>query len=97
VGELREIASENDFVLLSPYPGLPAPVVASARGKQLKLDSAEDPGLERFVSAYQQGAQTPEPGVRVLFARKHPLRRSSATTCRDARDAARAERGSEAS
>ncbi len=63
VDEMREIASENDFVLVSPYPGLPAPVVASAWGKQLRSNSAEDPALERFVSAYQQGPQTPEPGA----------------------------------
>jgi hypothetical protein len=63
VDELRKIASENDFVLVSPYPDLPAPVVASAWGKQLELDSADDPDLERFVNAYQQGPQTPEPGA----------------------------------
>jgi hypothetical protein len=42
---------------------LPSPVVASAWGKQLRLDGAGDPRLERFVSAFQQGPQTPEPGA----------------------------------
>lgn len=63
VDRLREVASDNDFVLVSPYSDLPSPVVASAWGKQLKLDSTEDPRLERFVSAYQRGPQTPEPGA----------------------------------
>ncbi len=63
VEELRRIAQNNDFVLISPYPDLPAPVVASAWGKQLELDSAEDERLERFVSAFVQGPQTPEPGA----------------------------------
>jgi hypothetical protein len=52
-------------VLASPYPDLPgdAPVVASAWGKQLRLEGAGDPDLERFIRAYQQGSQTPEPGA----------------------------------
>jgi hypothetical protein len=37
--------------------------VASAWRKQLRLQSASDPDLERFVRAYQQGPQTPEPGA----------------------------------
>jgi hypothetical protein len=57
---IREVVSGQDCVLASPYPGLPTPVVASAWGKQLRLDSADDPRLEQFVSAYQQGPQSPE-------------------------------------
>jgi hypothetical protein len=63
VDEIRRLASDNTYVLASPYPDLPAPVVASAWGKQLTLDSADDPRLEQFVSAYAQGPQTPEPGA----------------------------------
>jgi Protein of unknown function (DUF3105) len=55
--------ADQSCVLASPYPGLPAPVVASAWGKQLKVDSANDPRLEQFVSAFRQGPQTPEPGA----------------------------------
>jgi uncharacterized protein DUF3105 len=60
---IREIVSGQDCVLASPFPGLDAPVVASAWGKQLRLDGADDPDLERFVRAYKQGPQTPEPGA----------------------------------
>ena len=59
---LRNLAHEYTYVLVSPYPDLPTPVVASAWGKQLKLDSANDPRLEQFVSAFREGPQTPEPG-----------------------------------
>jgi hypothetical protein len=38
-------------------------VVASAWGKQLRLEGADDPDLEQFVRAYQRGPQTPEPGA----------------------------------
>jgi uncharacterized protein DUF3105 len=60
---LKSQARARTFVDLSPYPGLPAPVVVSAWGKQLRLPSAGDPRLEAFISAYRQGPQTPEPGA----------------------------------
>jgi hypothetical protein len=63
VDQLRELAQGQSYVLVSPYPDLPAPVAASAWGKQLRMDSAKDPRLEQFTSAYQQGPQTPEPGA----------------------------------
>jgi predicted small secreted protein len=55
--------TQMSYVLASPYPGLPAPLVASAWGKQLRLNSTNDPRLEQFVRAYRQGPQTPEPGA----------------------------------
>jgi uncharacterized protein DUF3105 len=61
IERLRDLAQSNSYVLVSSYPGLDSPVVASAWGKQLKLDSAEDPDLKRFVRAYSQGSQAPEP------------------------------------
>ncbi|MDP8947436.1 MAG: DUF3105 domain-containing protein [Actinomycetota bacterium] len=63
VERLRDLAQSEDYVLVSPYPDLDSPVVASAWGKQLNLKSAEDPDLERFIGAYSQGPQTPEPGA----------------------------------
>jgi hypothetical protein len=60
---LRDLAQSNNFVLVSPYTEQGSPVVASAWGKQLSLESAEDPDLERFINAYSQGPQTPEPGA----------------------------------
>ena len=63
VETLKNLAQSNNYVLVSSYPDLPAQVVASAWGKQLRLNSANDPRLEQFVSAYSQGPQTPEPGA----------------------------------
>jgi hypothetical protein len=60
---LRDLAQSQTYLLVSPYPRLDFPVVASAWGKQLSLESAEDPALERFISTYNQGPQTPEPGA----------------------------------
>lgn len=60
---IGEITDGQTYVLVSPYERLPAPVVASAWGKQLRLDSADDPRLEQFIRAYRQGPQTPESGA----------------------------------
>jgi hypothetical protein len=63
VERLRDLAQNQLYVLVSPYPDLGSPVVASAWGKQLRLDGASDPDLERFIRAYSQGPQAPEPGA----------------------------------
>ncbi|MCL4294533.1 MAG: DUF3105 domain-containing protein [Anaerolineae bacterium] len=63
VEQLRTLVRGRDFALLSPYPDLPAPVVASAWGVQLKVDSAADPQLSAFLTRYMQGPQTPELGA----------------------------------
>ena len=60
---LRNLAHDNTYVLVSPFLDSPAPVVASAWGKQLQLDSANDPRLEQFVSAFREGPQAPERGA----------------------------------
>lgn len=53
----------NTYEILSPYPGLPAPVVASAWGKQLQLTGADDKRLGEFIRTYRQGPQAPESGA----------------------------------
>ncbi|MCA1717871.1 MAG: DUF3105 domain-containing protein [Actinobacteria bacterium] len=62
---IQQIVKGQDCLLASPYPGLPedTPVVASAWGAQLRLESADDSNLERFVNSYRKGPQTPEPGA----------------------------------
>ncbi len=61
--QLRQIVESQDCLLASPYPDLPTPVVASAWGKQLQLQSVDDPDLKEFIRAYHKGPQTPEPGA----------------------------------
>jgi hypothetical protein len=60
---IRGLVEDQTCVLASPYEGLDSPVVASAWGKQLRLESADDSELESFIRAYRQGPQTPEPGA----------------------------------
>lgn len=63
VEQLKSLIRGRTYTLLSPYPNLPSPVVASAWGVQLKVDSAADPRLPQFIAKYRQGEQSPEPGA----------------------------------
>jgi hypothetical protein len=60
---LRDLADTGDHILVSEYKGLPSPIVATAWGKQLRMQSVNDPRLKEFIAAFQSGPQTPEPGV----------------------------------
>jgi len=73
---LRQLASEQPYVLASLYPRLPAPVVATAWGYQLQLEGTDDPRLQQFVDAFQQGPQTPEPGEPCTDGIGEPLQNS---------------------
>jgi hypothetical protein len=68
--KLRQVVESQDCLLASPYPYLPAPVVASAWGKQLQLEDVDDPNLQEFIRIYRKGPQTPEPGASCTGATK---------------------------
>jgi hypothetical protein len=53
----------STYMLLTPYPGLPAPVVASAWGNQVELDGVDDPRLGDFIEKFRQSPDAPEPGA----------------------------------
>jgi len=60
---LTNLAKDQTYLLLSPFPDLKSPVVLTAWGIQLELEDATDPRAEAFVQKYRQGEQTPEPGA----------------------------------
>lgn len=63
-GEVRTLAGYGGgYVLVSPYPGLRSPIVLTAWGYQLEVDSADDPRIKTFIDTFAQGPQTPEPGA----------------------------------
>jgi hypothetical protein len=63
VNKLKDLASA-DYMLLSPYPGLPSKIVASSWNNQLTFDSADDPRLQSYIQKYKQNpTYTPEPGA----------------------------------
>jgi Protein of unknown function (DUF3105) len=55
-------ALPSTYVILSPFEGLDAPVVASAWGAQLELDGVDDARLADFIAKYWQSPSAPEPG-----------------------------------
>ena len=63
--DLLRALARMPYVLVSPWRDdtLPAPVVDSAWGLQLKADSARDPAVKVFVEKYANGPQTPEKGA----------------------------------
>jgi hypothetical protein len=63
IERLRGLARNHTHVLVAPYPNLPEPVVATAWGIQLPLNDAADARLPLFISRYEKGPQTPEPGA----------------------------------
>lgn len=60
--QLVELA-DQEFMLLSPNETQSSPVVATAWGRQLSVDTADDERLPLFITEYRQGPQTPEPGA----------------------------------
>lgn len=67
VSALTQVAVANyvgseKYVILSPYAGIPAPIVASAWGAQLYVNSPSDPRLVQFIHRYAGGDQGGEPG-----------------------------------
>jgi hypothetical protein len=60
---LGALAEQQHRVLVSPWDNLPAPIVASAWGHQMKVADSTDPRLEDFVQKYVSGTQAPEPGA----------------------------------
>ncbi|MEU8249544.1 DUF3105 domain-containing protein [Nonomuraea sp. NPDC048916] len=66
VDALTKVATSTgqlEYMLMSPYPDLSAPIVVSSWGHQLKLDNPDDPKLGAFIKKFQNGKDTPEPGA----------------------------------
>ena len=62
VAQLRALFdSRSDRIIVSPYPGLDAPIVAVAWERRLEVDRADDPRLQQFIDTFVNGAQAPEP------------------------------------
>ena len=50
------------YLVLSPYTGIPSPIVASAWGYQLGVDQPSDPRLVQFITKFAGGGQGGEQG-----------------------------------
>ena len=57
-------AGGSRYVDLTPYPGLPSPIVATSWGFQLRLTSPSDPRLQQFIDKFRVVQQySPEYGA----------------------------------
>lgn len=63
VAVLAEQVDSDAYRLLSPLPGQESPIVLTAWGRQLAVDSADDPRVQVFLEAFTNGPQTPERGA----------------------------------
>lgn len=57
---------DEDYVIVSPYPGLPASVVATAWRNQLMLKGADDTRIRRFVDQFRISEIAPLSGNRCV-------------------------------
>lgn len=65
INALRPYGAEK-YVIVSPYPGQNAPVIATAWRNQIKLDGAEDPRLRQFVDGFRNSEIAPLSGNRCV-------------------------------
>jgi len=62
--QMLETLAADDYMLLSPYPGLPHPIVASAWNRQLSFERADEPALPAFIARFKNNPETtPEFGA----------------------------------
>lgn len=62
IEQLRQIADDQTFVLVSPFADLPSSVVASAWNRQIQLDDANDERLDQFIRRFRLADTAPERG-----------------------------------
>lgn len=70
VERLADLLPQNG--ILSPYADLPAPVVVTVWGRQLRLDGADDERLPMFIEEYAGGVTAPEKGVTCAGGTRNP-------------------------
>lgn len=64
-GQLAALRAKlpSTYVVLSPFDGLPSPIVLSGWNTQLQLDDADDPRIAEFFEEYWKSQDVPEPGA----------------------------------
>lgn len=63
--ELETLRSRlpSTYVILSPFDGLPSPIVLSGWNRQLQISSADDDRIAPFFEEYWRADNAPEPGA----------------------------------
>ncbi|KNX38137.1 DUF3105 domain-containing protein [Luteipulveratus halotolerans] len=63
LNRLKGKARSQDYILMSQDKTQSTPIVMTAWGKQMHLNSAKDPKIDSFLKDFVQGPQTQEPGA----------------------------------
>ncbi len=64
IDELRRLANDQTYILVSPFENLQAPVVASSWNHQIALEGADDDRLDQFIRRFRNNPETtPEQGA----------------------------------
>ncbi|MFI9585637.1 DUF3105 domain-containing protein [Streptomyces sp. NPDC052236] len=63
VTKLSAKVKDTPYSLMSPYKDQAGAIMLTAWGRQVTVDSADDPRVDQFFTKYVQGSQTPEPGA----------------------------------
>ena len=63
IATLRVKVADQQYLMLSPYPGQRSPIVLTSWGVQLELDSVHDERFNQFIDRYRLGPLTPERGA----------------------------------
>ncbi|WP_329386271.1 DUF3105 domain-containing protein [Streptomyces sp. NBC_01351] len=61
--KLSKRVEQTPYTLMSPVKEQTGAITLSAWGKQLTVETADDPRVAQFFTKYVQGEQTPEPGA----------------------------------
>ena len=61
--KLTIMLSSRSKILLSPHPEQISPIVATAWGRRLEIESSNDLRLEKFVDFFVDGEAAPEAGI----------------------------------
>jgi len=73
IADLQSRVRGHTYVLMSPYPTQAKPVVLTAWGVQLVIDSLPDDRIAQFIAYYENGPQNPESGAPCSGAVGEPL------------------------
>jgi Protein of unknown function (DUF3105) len=58
---LRKLIAAQPKTVATPYDGLKTPLVLTAWGRQLGVDSLDDPRVQQFIDTYRNSDKAPEP------------------------------------
>lgn len=61
IDKLKKLAESQTYLLVSPYPGIPAPIVVTAWGHQMQAQTASDPRINQFIKVFKNSTTNPPP------------------------------------